>query len=456
MSLFNSFKGVSAEEWKSEIIKDLKGKDYNENLVWNSFEGINVQPFYHQDLMKDNIAQHYNFPKKNKSWLIRSIVEVDNCKNANQKALYALKCGVNSLLFIGDIKSKEDLTILLNDIQTDIIDVNIYTPNPDILIKNNLKNINSISFDFLGEVLKTGNWINSEKEDFLQLAKIINKNDDLNSITINGVNYSNAGATIVQELAFSFSQMVEYFNQLSENGISYDKIAQNIQFNFGINSNFFFEIAKIKAAKIIFQLIVKEFDIENIIPTINAQTSEWNLSSLDPYVNLLRCTTEGMSAILGGCDSLSITPFDKIFEETTNFSERIAINIQHLLKEESFLDKVNNPTDGTYYINQLTDEIVQKSLDLFKTIEKKGGFLAVIKSNFIQNEIEKIVIAKNKALKTEKIILLGTNKHPNLKEKVTLKTKNSVPAKKTTIQPIKIYRAAEIFEAERKKELTDA
>lgn len=430
MGLFDDFKEVSHQQWLDKIITDLKGKNFNDNLVWNSIEGITVQPFYNQEDLSTNKSKNYDLSSSSNNWGINTQIKEATIEKANSKALYLLSKGANSIQFYCDITSQTNFDNLLKGIDVEIIQVHFYNANPTqtfaFLSKwCENKNISisslkgSISFDLFGELLNTGNWNKDEKADFEELFQLNSISSSLKTITINGLNYNNAGATIVQELAYSFSQAVEYLNYLTERGLDVNVLAKKIQFNFGISSNYFFEIAKIRAAKILWKIILQEYNVVDKEIHINSTTSKTNFSTFDAHNNILRSTTEAMSAIIGGCNSLTIVPFNNNFEDYTVFSERIAINIQHILKEESFLDKVSDASKGAYYIESLTDEIVTRALALFQEIEQKGGFLNNIKNGLIQNSIHEVANKKQEEYNLGKRILLGVNKHQNISNNKT-------------------------------------
>lgn len=435
MGLFNDFDEVSHQQWTEKIIKDLKGKDFNENLVWNSIEGIAVQPFYNNENLTDNRSKNFNLSSSNRIWEIRGQVDITTSIEANTKALYLLSRGANAIQFNGNVSSQLDFEALLNNVEIEIIHIHFYNSNPNLTLsflslyceKRNI-NLNqlkgSITFDYFGELLLLGNWNTSEKEDLDQLYQLNSAKNSLKTFTVNGLYFNNAGATIIQELAFSFSQAVEYLSALTDKGIDVNTIADNISFNFGIGSNYFFEIAKIRAARILWNLILKEYNVSSNNCYIHSTTSSTNYSSFDAHNNILRATTEAMSAVIGGANSITVVPFNVNYENPSDFSERIAINVQHIIKEESFLDKVSDASNGAYYIESLTDEMVEKSLQLFKEIEKKGGFLTNIKNGFIQDSIHQVAKQKQDEYQTGKRILLGVNKHQNKSENKHLVTKS--------------------------------
>ena len=380
MGLFEDFDSVSYQQWVDKIILDLKGKDYQETLVWNAPEGIDVQPFYNKESLTNNIAISSTPLKKAASWKIREKIIISTAEEANKTAITALQGGANALCFVGEIEDNAVMNVLLKDIQTDIIDVHFYNTNPNrteqlISLKNG-----SISYDYLGTFFETGKWQTTQDEDIHQLAELTLQNRPIKTITVDAYRYRSDTTNIIQELTIALSQGVEYMNLLTDKKVDPSTIAQKIQFNFSIASNYFFEIAKLRAFRMLWKLILEQYQVDDTETMyIHAETAVCNFSKEDVHNNILKTTTEAMSAIFGGCDSLTVHPFDK----EVSFSSRIARNVQHILKEESFLDKVNNPADGAYYIEALTDEIAQKSWSLFQEIEKEGGFLKAIENNFL-------------------------------------------------------------------------
>jgi methylmalonyl-CoA mutase len=391
MGLFEEFDNVSYQDWLDKITVDLKGKDYQQTLVWNSMEGIDVQPFYNRSSLSNNISSLCSPIKESSSWKIRESITIKSVEEANAKALLALKGGANSILFIGKINNQNEMDDLLKNISLDIIEVHFYNPTPSLIYSLVRPKNGSISYDYLGELFISGKWNSTQENDLLELTNITKQETGIKTITVNGQNYSNSGATIIQELAFSFNQAVEYFNLLTDRGIAVDKLVNKIQFSFGISSNYFFEIAKIRAARIFWQLILQQYQVEDTVNmSIHSETNKINFTKKESHLNLLRTTTEAMSAVIGGCDSLSVLPYDN----SVGFSGRIARNIQHILKEEAFLGKVKNPADGSYYIEQLTDEIANGAWSLFQKVEQKGGFLSCIDNDFIKKEINNTTAQK--------------------------------------------------------------
>jgi len=275
-------------------------------------------------------------------------------------------------------------------------------------------------------------------------------------ITVAGKNYSNCGASAVQELAFSLAQGAEYLTQLTELGMPIEKVARKIKFDMGISANYFMEIAKLRAGRMLWAKIVKAYNPEcDCVCRMNvhAETGSWNKTVYDPYVNMLRTQTEAMSAVLGGANSITVLPFDAMYEEPTTFADRIARNQQLLLKEEVHLDKIADPSAGSYYIEALTDSIVGEAWKLFLEIQDKGGFIAAAKEGFIQAQVKAMAAKRDLSIATRRENLLGVNQFPNFTEKIDTGFDASIfaacdmTAEDAEIETIKPYRGAQAFEA---------
>lgn len=355
----NDFKEITYQDWKEQIIADLKGKNFEDILVWKSEEDINVQPFYMQNALENNLSSTFNvILESTANWLINEQIDVADI-DANQQALSALKGGCNSLVFIGEIASSEALSNLLKNIQLDVIQLSFYNENPlqtaelftQFLEKSNYSNV------------KANFYSNSITNDIIALSK--NKHVE-KCVLIT----ANATAKMSEQLADNFAKAVKAVDILTENGIATKEAWNKIMFQFPVQNNYFFEIAKLRAARICFELITNQYQLTGAEMYITAQTTLTPQPEIDVHNNTLAATTQAMSAIIGGTNCLTVLPFNALDEKATPFSKRIARNIQLILKEESFLDKVTDPTKGAYYIETLTDELVKKALERFK---KKVG-----------------------------------------------------------------------------------
>ncbi len=482
--LFTDFPPVSTEEWEEKINADLKGKDYERALIWKTYEGINVNPYYRNENLKN--LEYLNtlpgeFPfvrgnkKKNNDWFVRQDIFAKDFKEANKKALEILGKGVNSLGFYFDCLHKitrSDLEILLKDIYLEAAEVNFVcgcdncncaVAFAELVAQRNENNENIIASSAIDPIASFVLKGTLETDAFKTLKTVIEKTNNLPQfrvIAVNGKFFANSGSSIVQELAFSLAQGAEYLNQLSELGLSVDQVASKMKFNFGIGNNYFMEIAKLRAARLLWAQIVKAYNPshENSAKLVaHSQTNTFNKTVYDPYVNLLRTQTEAMSAALGGADSITVLPFNSIYEESTAFSERIARNQQLLLKEESHLDKIADPSAGSYYIETLTDSIAEEAWKLFLEIQEKGGFIAAFREGFIQSEIKSMAAKRDLNIALRRENLLGTNQFPNFTEKLDKDLDISVfqplnlADAKAEVETLKPYRGAQAFESIRYK-----
>lgn len=444
--LFAEFEPVSSEKWKEKMLQDLKGVPF-EKLVWKSNEGIGVKPFYTSEDLNDLAylnSEPGEFPylrgnrKAATGWEIRQDILVENVEKANFDALHALNGGATALGFVipeGKTFSQGDFTRLLKDIYIDCIHINFlsHTGSSQLfdLLAAEVRNLKispdritgSIDNDPLAYLAKHGKFAHAEGDEFKITASLIKKSSDtlpnLKVLGVNGQVFHNAGGNIVQELGFCLAMISDYLDLLSKEGLKPEQIAKSMQLNLAVGPVYFMELAKIRAARLLFAKLAGSWGItdEDALKTfIHCTTSEWNQTVYDPYVNMLRSTTEGMSAVMAGCDSLTITPFDNAFRKPTDFSERIARNSQIILKEEAWLDKVQDPAAGAYFIENLTDSVVQESWKLFLEIEEKGGYLKAFKSGEIQKRIKASATQREINVASRKEILLGTNQYPNLLE----------------------------------------
>jgi methylmalonyl-CoA mutase len=485
--LFPEFPPVSKKDWDEKIIQDLKGADYEKKLVYKPIEGFPVKPYYMADDLND--LEYLNqypdaFPfirgtkKTGNDWFIRQDIVVNDLKRTNEKALDILMKGINSLGFILDEEkeySKEDLDLLLKNIFAEMVEINfrcgknalkVMKNHYDMLVRYNRdfqKIHGSIDFDPFGRLITKGNFYFSREEDLdtcQQLIKVAEHLPHFTVITVNGDHFHNAGATIVEELAFSLAAGAEYLTQLTEKGLSVNKVAPKIRFRFATGSNYFLEIAKYRAARLLWAHIVKAYgpsreEISKM--TVDAVTSRWNKAIYDPYVNMLRTTTEAMSAIIAGIDSLTVGSFNEVFEKPNDFSERIARNQQLLLKEESYLDQVADPAAGSYYIENLTDSIAAEAWKLFLEVDALGGYLEAAGTGFIQKKTGETAQKRHADLAMRKEIILGVNQYPNFSERREEPLPEGIfktqahSGMGALAQTLEIFRAAQPFEELRYK-----
>jgi methylmalonyl-CoA mutase len=445
-NLFSEFEPISAKQWKQQIQFELNGADYNETLVWESLEGIKVKPFYHNDEIEINL----NAIVPTKPFAIVQNIFVHDVKKSNVRALETLQRGAESIRF-----TIESEPISIKELMQNLPlgNVNYYFNIPFLSVefvrkieefstKNNTHFF--IQVDPIGQLAKDGNWFENLEKDFEKLNTIASK-ITVPFLTISSVIYQNAGANIVQQLAYTLAQVNEYFNRISA-------INQPITIEVAVGTNYFFEIAKLRALRILFNTLATEYN-HNFDCHIIATPTKRNKTLYDYNVNMLRTTTECMSAILGGANAVANLPYDALYHKDNEFGDRISRNQLLILKHESYFDKVNNPADGTYYIETLTEQLAEKALELFKDIEKNGGLISQLIDGTIQRKINESAQKEQELFDSGKEVLLGTNKYPNkndqMKNDLELYPFVKQNSRKTLITPIIEKRLAEKVEQER-------
>ncbi len=486
LNLLADFPAVSAKAWKDKIIADLKGADFDKKLVWRTPEGFNVQPFYRtEDLkgLKTTTSAPGQFPyvrgtRTNNEWAIRqNICACKNARKANAKAMEVLNKGITSL---GFCLNKEKLTYnfiktLLNGVNAEAVAINFSicacaAPKlANILVRYygrmgyNTKNlIGSINVDPIKNMLLKGKALTREQV-ATQIAETVKAAKALVNYRVVGVNsvvLNNSGAYAAQELAYALAWGAEYMTMLTEAGVANYKAANAIRFNMGIGGNYFMEIAKFRAGRMLWAKIVEAYKapifttaLRNAAKmNVSAETSRFNMTIFDAYVNLLRTQTETMSAAIAGVDEITVTPFDATYEQPTDFSERIARNQQLLLKEEAHFDKVVDPAAGSYYLENLTASIAAEAWKQFLAIQEQGGMYDMVINGKVQEHMQANLNTRLADVAKRKEVLLGSNQFPNFTEKAgkKIKLEGKTCGCKGSCEPqiatLPIARAAEQFE----------
>lgn len=450
-NLFDDFDPVSSKQWKQKIQFELDGADYNQTLIWNSPEDIQVKPFYHGDEFKGLATVQ----TKASEFRICQNIFVHDLKKSNLRALDGIQRGAESIRFT--IKDETiDVAKLIEKLPLEKVTIyfNLIFLSVDFVKKIDAiaKKFNAKIFcnlDPIGQLAKDGNWFTTkEKTNFETLNLLSTTATNVSLISINGGLYQNAGANMVQQIAYSLAHANEYFNRIT-------RINQPIVFEVSVGTNYFFEIAKLRALRLLFNVIAKEYN-HNFECHLLVSPTKRNKTIYDYNVNMLRTTTECMSAILGGADAIANLPFDSLYHKNNEFGDRIARNQLLILKNESYFDKTNNPADGSYYIETLTNQLAEKSLTLFKDIEANGGFLKQLNEGNIKRKIQESADKEQELFDSGKEILLGTNKYPNkkdlMKDHLELFPFVKIKPRKTLISPIIEKRLAEKLEQERIKE----
>jgi methylmalonyl-CoA mutase len=447
-TLFDNFNPISSKQWKQKIQFELDGADYNETVIWNSPEDIQVKPFYHRDEFFKTAAVKTSAA----NFKICQNIFVYDIDKSIQRAINTIERGAESLRFTIE-NEKIDIQKLLENLPLE--NRTVYF-NLKFISIDFVKLLDKISIqkkatfycnlDPIGHFAREGNWFSTlDKNNFETIEKISKTTTNLSLLSIDLGLYQNAGANITQQIAYSLAHANEYLNRLPN-------VSKPIVFQVSVGTNYFFEIAKLRALRMLFKLIAAEYNPHLDCHLLVTPTKR-NKTIYDYNVNMLRTTTECMSAILGGADAVANLPYDSLYHKDNEFGDRIARNQLLVLKHESYFDKVNNPADGSYYIESLTMQLAEKSLTLFKDIEANGGFLKLLNDGTIKKKIQESANKEQELFDAKKEVLLGTNKYPNkddkMKHDLELFPFVKIKPRKTLITPIIEKRLAEKLEQER-------
>ena len=454
-NLFDEFPKVSTKEWKQKINLDLKGKDYNETLIWNSADGIDVKPFYDEQDLETSLPSTSVYPS---TWKITQSIFVNDSGKSNHIAKQYLENGAESLCFVVGEKDFEIESLLKDiDLEKHTVIFKVAASNDSDKIINKILDffqrrdlsIPLIELDVISNFAETGNWQHSKEQDWEVENNYFQKNA---TISVDLSLYQNAGANMVQQLAYTLSHLNEYLFSFKNEGHLNNSKELKVFIRASVGSNYFFEIAKLKALRVLIQSLSDFYNIP-LQPVIYSSPTKRNKTIYDYNSNMIRTTMECMAAILGGSDYVENLAYDALYHKKNEFGERIARNQLLILKLESHFEDISNATEGTYYIESLTQQLATKALELFKNLEKGGGFLELLHNGKIQTKIEDSEAKEQQEFNTNQIGLVGANFHPNLQDKMKdeleLYPFVKYKKRKTLIKPIIRRRLAEKLEHER-------
>ncbi len=456
-SLFDGFEEVSAKAWKQKIQFDLKGADYNDSLLWESPEGIVVKPFYNAEDLEE--AAHIP-AKESDNWRIGQNIYCGDSEKANLKARDVLTRGAESLILRIPSTACDLEELLKNvDLKKTPLHFNFDFFSLDF-INSVIKTISNsasevyLHLDPIGQLSRTGNWFVNEKQDFMILMRAIDQSallENVNPISVDVSLYQNAGANMVQQLAYAMAHANEYLNIL-DSGPKKPKALPKFSFKMAIGSNYFFEIAKLRALRILWNSLSASYGGDGNCHILAVPTKR-NKTLYDYNTNMLRTTTECMSAVLGGADTVCNLAYDSLYHKDNEFGERLARNQLLILKEESYFDKVNNPADGAYYIETISSQLAGKALEILKSIEKSGGLLKQLRDHTLQRKIKESATKEQALFDSQTEVLIGTNKYQNsadrMKADLELHPFLKTNPTKTRIEPVLEKRLSEEVEQNR-------
>jgi len=435
-NLFEEFPHITKEDWIRQAVRDLKGKDFEATLVKETSDGIKIAPFYTAEDVEKNGKQGSEkrsiLPNPSvagfspRYW--SNVFEVEAKKTANNEILLALEKGADALLI--SLEGHENLDHLLHKVLPQYIQIFIVPgKNPYASLQHFLNWVKRNGFDsseIQGGLLWDGfaNTLREQegKDKVIELAasllEIAKELDQFKVFSIDSSVYHNAGASTVQELSYSFSAYIELLDELTERGVQAKEIFEKTLLKTAVGSDYFMEMAKIRTSRFLFHQLAKLYQVtipmENIF--IFSSTSFWTKSKIDVHTNMLRNTTEAMAALLGGCNALQVLPHDVVLGNSDSFSIRMARNISNILKEESYLDKVLDPIAGSYYLENLKNDLFAAVQSKLIEIENSGGWWKLYQSNVIQKAVKAIGEQKMVAIQNGTRTKIGVNKFTNPKE----------------------------------------
>ncbi|MBL7742644.1 MAG: hypothetical protein JNN00_04130 [Chitinophagaceae bacterium] len=459
VKLFPEFDGITAKTWKEIAIKDLKGGDFDKRLVWKTDEGISVQPFYTAEDL-GSVPVIHNSENKN-GWL--NYVEVDTSDQAaaNKFIRRMIPFAISGVLLKVEDPGKIDFDTLLNDINPGKIQISFKLPEPSPSLFNDYFKflasrdieLSAVHGFVQSDVLETWS-ITGQDPDIEALAeqiRITSQAEHFRGLMLSSHSFVNAGSGIVQELAFTLNKITDTVELLEKAGLERGKIIGQLALHLAIGGDYFFEIAKLRAIRPLLATVLERYSVTVPVVPVISSSSGWSKSLYDPNVNMLRNTTEAMSAILGGCDAVLIQPHDSTFKMPDEFSHRVALNISNLLKEESYFDKVADPAAGSYYIETITAKLADKTLQLFSEIESNGGYVESFVEGVIQEKIAELKNKKEDETASRRKVYVGTNKYPNLQEKIPMALEALAVSADRDIPLLRSQRATYLFEQMRQR-----
>ncbi len=466
---FGEFPPTPYEEWRKVVDKFLKGAPFEKRLVTKTYEEIDLQPMYRQEDIA-NLPHLDNLPGfapylrgaeplgyVAKYWDVAQELPYATPATFNEALRADLARGQNAINLVLDrptlagidadqaeaedvgkgglsVSSVADLAQALAGVDFEAIPIYIqastsaltFTALLAALVEQQGQSLaklrGCIGMDPLGQLARDGKLPRDLDGIYDVMAQLTTwaktHAPHLQTITVQGHPYHNGGASATQELAFALATAVDYLRAMQARGLSIDDTAPRIRFSLSVGTHFFMEIARLRAARLVWAKIVQAFggNAEAQKMSLHTRTSAWNQTVYDPHVNLLRATTEAFSSAVGGCDSMHISPFDELLRVPDEFSRRIARNMHIVLREESHITRTVDPAGGSWFVENLTDSVGRKTWALFQEVEKQGGMAKALATDWPQSQIADTAAKRAANIAKRKDIFVGTNMYPNLKE----------------------------------------
>lgn len=417
-NLLEEFPPVSTEAWEAAIARDLKGADYEKKLVWRTPEGMAVRPYYRAadtSGMDWTQAAPGAFPyargaQADAGWRIRETIQENDAEKTNHAACAAVAAGAEEIAF-GKIALRSQAAIAL--LLANLSEIPVRFESADEKLVGSLK-------AYLKESPRTASISTALNPlDHLEFAAemLASLPQRFVPFTIDGAKFEAAGATAVEEIGFTLAEGVEFLAEIEKRGIDINRAAAVLEFDFAMGGSYFFDIAKLRAFRMLWARVVESFggSKQAAQARIAARTSRWDKTIYDPHVNILRTTTQAMAAVLGGADAVSILPFDDCYREPDEASRRLARNTQLLLKREAFFARVADPGGGSYCLESITGFLADAAWKRMQETEKRGGFSKA--GEWIADSLKQSMAAREKAVASRRRVFVGTNQYANPQEK---------------------------------------
>ena len=456
-NLFKGFETVSPKAWKQKIQVDIKGGDYNELLTHTTPEGIQTKPFYTREDIEHISFKHGREPGK---WNIGYLLDLQASEAPIDRLISAFEGGAERAIlpltaeaesFSAGLKKRKipEKSLLWDWTNTNIAWADI--------LPAEIRAESTVLADPVGQLAASGNWILGMDEDFENLfenaAEASHRGSELR-LCFRLDRYQQAGAHRVQELAYALAHAHEYLLRAAEDPRR-RKLLLNPIFRVALGGDYFADIAKLRALRKAWAILAGSAGLSGSCDII-AHPSLRNKTLYDFNTNMIRTSLECMAGVLGGADLVCNLPYDRLFNPQNSFGDRIALNQLHLLRHESHFDKVDNPADGAYYIESLTEQMGKKALALFKDIEKGGGLLAQLKNHTIQKKIREAAEKEQESFRAGDLVLVGSNVFPNPEDRMSARAgqrdRYQGEVRKTLIEPLPVRRLSAEYEQKRLKD----
>ena len=428
---FAEFPAVTTAQWQARLTRDLKGRD-PATLRWPLPDGFTVEPFYHREALAALGGPPAPLPHPLAPWLNVPALTVPAGSDGHaqiDQAAKALTSGADGIHFILTEAATFAVSYLAEQLPLGRTFVGYtVTEDPDALLSQLVDAVPGTALRgflrFAPGPVPEGAELASYYPALRRCVSLTTAMPDFRALAVNGAFFGNRGATTTQQIAFSLNTAAALLAELPNGEIGAAQVAAALHVHMAITPSYFPEIAKLRAFRRLWATLLHGFGLPaelNVGLRIHATTASWTQTTLDAHSNLLRHTTEAMSAVLGGADSLTVAPFDNLFAEANNFSARLARNLSVLLREEAGLGRVQDPAAGSYFLETLTDQLAQEAWTMFQRLEAAGGLPAV--RGQLLEEIKAVATETFRHIASGQQVIVGTNRFQDRNEQFSFHPK---------------------------------